>query len=68
MPVREEARVRACACVLAQAGVRKAAAMPTRWGMVAAQPAIFLSFSPEHQVWSPVSFVLCRGEKKKIYK
>ena len=36
-----------------QAHVCEAAAMPTRWGMVAAQPAIFLSFSPEHQVWSP---------------
>lgn len=53
---------RACACVCAcvQAHVCEAAAMPTRWGMVAAQPAIFLSFSPEHQVWSPISLVLNR--------
>lgn len=43
-----------------QAHVCEAAAMPTRWGMVAAQPDIFLSFSPEHQVWSPISLVLYR--------
>lgn len=47
-----------CECV--QAHVCEAAAMPTRWGMVAAQPAIFLSFSPEHQVWSPISLTLYR--------
>ncbi len=49
-----------CVCVYVQAHVCEAAAMPTRWGMVAAQPAIFLSFSPEHQVWSPISLVLHR--------
>ena len=49
---------RVCVCV--QELVCEAAAMPTRWGMVAAQPAIFLSFSPEHQVWSPISRVLHR--------
>lgn len=55
MSAREDVRV--CVCMHAQGSVRKAAAMPTRWGMVAAQPAFFLSFSSEHQVWSPVSFV-----------
>lgn len=33
-----------CLCVLVQAHVCEAAAMPTRWGMVAAQPAIFSFF------------------------
>lgn len=47
-------------CASVQAHVCEAAAMPTRWGMVAAQPAIFLSFSPEHQVWSPISITLYR--------
>ena len=47
-------------CVCVQAHVCEAAAMPTRWGMVATQPAIFLSFSPEHQVWSPISLALYR--------
>lgn len=33
-----------CLCVRVQAHVCEAAAMPTRWGMVAAQPAIFSFF------------------------
>lgn len=34
-----------CLCARVQAHVREAAAMPTRWGMVAAQAAIFFFLS-----------------------